>query len=142
MRFHIDNPNSSTGCFVPRSRFRRWRRRTQRATISFKWRFRYLETVKKSSLSMWNLRSVANTLSRLRSIPFSFGLVVVGVDVKFTHAILRPPSLQRFKRYWNGSQRRWLSYKGKKLEYLDVKYMKVTRKLMPKYLLCRRVETK
>jgi len=135
MSFHIAKPNSSTGCSAPQSRFRRWRRRMSSATTTFKWSFRCSPTARESSLSMLNLRCVANEFSRLRSIAISLAWAAVDVDVQSIIGFLLPLLPHPTKRARNGSQIRLLSYKVRKLECLDVKYMKVTRKLMPKYIL-------
>jgi len=135
MSFHIANPNFSTGCCAPRSRFRRWRRQTNSTTTPFKWSFRSLATAEEFSLTMPNLRCVANEFSKLRSIPISLEWAAVDVDVQYTVGILLPLLPRPVNGGRNGSQLRLLSYKVRKLECLDVKYMKVARKLMPKYIL-------
>jgi len=134
MSFHIANPNFLTGCCAPQSRFRRWHRRTNSTRTPFKWSFRSLATAKEFSLTMQNLRCVANELSKLRFIPISLEWAAVDVDVQYTVGILLPLLPQPINGGRNGCRLRLLSCKVRKLECLDVKYMKVARKLMPKYI--------
>lgn len=138
MRFDIDKENSSTGCSTSQSRFRRCRRPS--ATLPFKWGFRFSTTAKAFCLWISNVICVANQLCILIYPPVAFDGVVVEFDVEFIPSILRPPPLQPVKQDGMVFQSRMLSPSVTKLEWLEVKYSKVTNKFMPKYLF-RRVHT-
>jgi hypothetical protein len=77
---------------------------------------------------------VANELPILICTPVSLDAAVVEFDVEFITSILRPPSLQPVKQDGIAFQSRMLSPNVTKLEWLEVKYMKVTNKFMPRYL--------